>query len=152
MVVKSARFGPLEVDEKDFLRFPEGLPGFADQRAFVFLPYGPESPFAFLQSVTDPDLVFLIVEPFIFFNDYQFELDDTLAQKLGVSKKLLPQIFTIVTVPDNPEEMTANLLAPVVVNPRKKIAFQIVLEKAPYTTRHRLFPQGFAPLTAKGGK
>lgn len=150
MVVKSARFGPLEVDEKDFLRFPEGLPGFADQRAFVFLPYGPESPFAFLQSVTDPDLVFLLVEPFAFFADYQFEIDDTFARRLGLSEKTPPQIFTIVTVPEKPEEMTANLLAPVVVNPRKGMALQIVLEKAPYTTRHRLFPHGFR--AAKGGK
>lgn len=152
MVVESARFGPLEVDEKDVISFPQGLPGFPAEKSFAYLPYGPESPFAFLQSTADPRLTFLIVEPFVFFRDYQFELADDAAAAIGVSDKVLPQIFAIVTVPEKIEEMTANLVAPVVVNPEKRLAVQIVLEKSPYSTRHRLFPDGFPPKPARGEK
>jgi flagellar assembly factor FliW len=152
MVIESTRFGSLDIDDRDILSFPEGLPGFGAEKAFAFLPYGPDSPFAFLQSVAEPNLTFLIVEPFAFFLDYQFVLPGEVEKALGLSKKNLPQIFAIVTVPEKLEEMTANLLAPLVVNAVKRIAVQVVLEKVPYTTRHRLFPQGFPPKKAKGDK
>lgn len=152
MVIESTRFGSLEIDEKDVLGFPEGLPGFPAEKAFALIPYGPQSPFAFLQSVSEPDLTFLIAEPFAFFADYQFELADDLAASLGLAGKTLPQVFVIVTVPEKLEEMTANLLAPIVVNPRRQLAAQIVFDKTPYTTRHRLFPQGFPPKPLKEAK
>ncbi len=152
LVIESTRFGTLDIDDRDILNFPAGLPGFGAEKAFAFLPYGPDSPFAFLQSVAEPNLTFLIVEPFPFFPDYQFVLPDDIEKALGLSKKNLPQTFVIVTVPEKLEEMTANLLAPIVVNPGKRTAVQIVLEKAPYATRHRLFPQGFPVKNAKGDK
>lgn len=152
MSIQSARFGTLEVDEKDILRFPKGLPGFSEEKEFAFLPYGSNSPFAFLQSIADPNLTFLIVEPFAFFTDYQFEIDDKLAQDLGMSDKLPPQVFCIVTVPEKLDDMTANLLAPIVVNWKDRLAMQVVLEKMSYTTRHRLFPQGFPQKAGEGEK
>ena len=63
MVVESVRFGTLDIDEQNIIRFPEGLPGFQAEKAFAFIPYGPQSPFAFLQSVNQPELTFLVVEP-----------------------------------------------------------------------------------------
>lgn len=152
MVIQSARFGSLDIDDRDILNFPQGLPGFSDEKAFAFLPYGPESPFAFLQSVAEPNLTFLIAEPFAFFPDYQFDLPEQTAKTIGISKKLPPQVFAIVTVPEKLEEMTVNLLAPIAVNPQRRLAAQIVLDKAPYTTRQRLFPNGFPQKTGEGEK
>ena len=37
--------------------------------------------------------------------------------------------------------MTANLMAPVVINQRTMAAKQLVLEKSHYTTKHRLFEE-----------
>jgi len=152
MVVQSTRFGVLEVDEKNVLRFPEGLPGFPEEKSFAFLPYGPDSPFAFLQSITEPNLTFLIVEPFTFFVEYQFEIDDELAESLGLTKKVPPQVFNIVTVPEQVEDMTVNLLAPIVVNWEKRLAVQVILGNISYNTSHRLFPNGFPKQTAKRGR
>jgi flagellar assembly factor FliW len=149
VVIESTRFGTLEVDEKDIISFSEGLPGFPDEKSFIFLPYGPESPFAFLQSVTEPSLTFLIVEPFAFFADYQFEIEDALLAELELSEGVMPQIYSIITVPDNLEAMTANLLAPLIFNRRGGKAAQIILTSSPYTTAHRLFPNGFPK---QGGK
>lgn len=152
MVIKSTRLGKLAVASEEIVKFPHGLPGFAGETAFAFVPYGPDSPFAFLQSSTDPNLTFLIVEPFAFFADYQFELDDELVRELGLADNPAFQVFNIVTVPDKIEEMTANLLAPVVINWKQRVAMQTVLEKAAYTTRHRLFPNGFPAKPAKGAE
>ena len=151
MNIRSTRFGELEISEKDCLHFPYGLPGFPGERDFVYLPVEEGNPFAFLQSMTEPDLTFIVVDPFVFFQDYQFTLDDQIVAELECNEDNPPQIVNIVSVPGNPEEMTANLLAPVIINVQKRRAVQMVLEKTAYTTRHRLFPKGFAKQPGKGG-
>lgn len=150
MVIQSTRLGELAVPEEEIVTFPQGLPGFPEETAFAYIPYGPDSPFAFLQSVAQPELTFFVAEPFVFFKDYEFELGDELAGEIGLNAGTPFQVFTIVTVPEQLEEMTANLLAPVVINWQERTAVQVVLDRKGYTTRHRLFPNGFP--TPKEGK
>lgn len=152
MLIQSTRFGEIEVADAELIRFPAGLPGFPAEHAFAFLPYQPDSPFAFLQSATDPDLSFVITDPFPFFKDYSFKLEDAILAELGLADDNLPRIVNIVRIPEKTEEMTANLLAPIVINWASRMAMQIVLEKSPYTVRHRLFPQGLPIQADKGGK
>ncbi len=152
MIIESTRLGKLEADPAEFVIFSHGLPGFKDEQKFVFLPCAPDSPFFFMQSVADPNLTFLLVEPFAVFKDYEFSLDKSVVAELELSDEQPPQIFNIVTAAEQLEEMTANLLAPVVVNPVRRVAQQIVLEKVAYTTRHRLFPDGLPRTDHKGGR
>lgn len=152
MLIQSTRFGEIEVSEDKLLQFPHGLPGFPEERGFAYLPSADDNPFAFLQSTNEPDLTFIVVDPFAFFKDYEFSLDDQIASELGLSSDNPPQIINIVSVPANAEEMTANLLAPVIVNTQSRTAIQMVLEKTAYTTRHRLFPNGFEQSPGKEGK
>jgi flagellar assembly factor FliW len=151
-VIESTRLGKLDVSEEEILKFPKGLPGFQNETAFAVIPHGDGSPFAFLQSASEPDLTFLVVDPFTFFSDYQFELDDEYAREMGIAGDVPFQVFNIVTVPEKVEEMTANLLAPIIVNWQTRTAEQIVLGKTVLTTRHRLFPEGFPKKPNKGGK
>ena len=150
MVVESVTLGQVEVSDEKILHFNSGVPGFPDEKAFAFLPYETGSPFAFLQSTASPYLIFLVVDPFAFFQDYQFDLSDDLAREMEISLDSPPYVFNIVTIKDKLEAMTANLLAPVVVNWKNREAMQVVLEKSPYTTSHRLFPNGFPEQTGKG--
>ncbi|TWH45240.1 flagellar assembly protein FliW [Sporomusa sp. KB1] len=152
MLIRSTRFGDIEVPEDSKIHFPHGLPGFPQEQEFAYLPSEPDNPFAFLQSLAEPDLTFIVVDPFVFFQDYEFVLGDQIESELGLTDANRPHIFNIVRVPDNPEEMTVNLLAPVIVNTKKRIAIQLVLEKTIYTTRHRLFPNGFVKQPGKEGK
>lgn len=142
MLIHSTRFGEIEIGEEDIIKFPEGLPGFPDEVAFVLLPYQEDSPFSFLQSVTDCNLAFLIVDPFAFFKDYVFEIDDQTAEDLKLSEENLPMIINIVSVPEKVENITANLLAPIVINRRSHIGRQIVLEKTQYSTKEPIFKGG----------
>ena len=76
-----------------------------------------------------------------------------MVQELALSGENLPQIFTIVRVADKLEEMTTNLIAPIVVNIKTRTARQVVLENTSYTVRHLLFPNGAKPVQeTKGGK
>ncbi len=152
MLIHSTRFGEIEAADSEIIQFPGGLPGFPAEHAFVFLPYQPDSPFAFLQSATDPDLSFIITDPFPFFKDYSFKLEDSIIAELGLADDNPPKIVNIVRIPEKTEEMTANLLAPIIINRTSRKAMQIVLEKSQYTVRHRLFPQGLPIQADKGGK
>jgi flagellar assembly factor FliW len=138
MIIQSTQFGEFNVAEEQVLKFPEGLPGFPEEKAFAFIPYGDNSPLAILQSVTEPELTFFLVETFVFFPDYAFELDDQLAADYGFSPEHIPQVFSILTVRESIESSTANLAAPVVVNWQTRVAVQVVLERTPYSTRHPL--------------
>jgi len=153
VLVHSTRFGELEVAEDQIIDFPHGIPGFPAEKRFVFLDYRPDSPFYFLQSMTEADLTFLLIDPFAFFNDYEFALDDDLAAEIGLTRENPPSVFNIVTVNGGLENMTANLLAPLIINARDRKGRQIVLEKADYPTRYELFPDGLlGQLAAEGGK
>ena len=107
------------------------------------VPYDKESPYVFLQSMKTPELAFLMTVPFIFFPDYEFSLDDAITEQRGVEEADDLMIYYLLTIPaGNIQGITANLLAPVVINKKNMNARQVVLEKTSYTTKHRLFPEG----------
>lgn len=140
--VYTSRFGEIEVDEKKVVHFENGIPAFEQEHEFVILPYDAESPYYFMQSLRSPDLAFLLTIPFIFFNDYTFEIDDTTVRELGIKNHESVFYYTMVTIPNGLiQEMTTNLLAPIVLNSETMKAKQVVLEKSNYTTKHRLFPE-----------
>ena len=135
------RFGEIEVDENEIVHFADGIPAFEDEHEFLIIPYDEESPYVFLQSLTTPELAFLMTMPFVFFPEYEFELDDANQEKLGLTRQEDMLVYMLLTIPDGQVElMTANLMAPIVMNQVTMQARQIVLDKSRYTTKHRLFP------------
>ena len=140
--VNTVRFGEIEVDEEKILRFKEGIPAFEEEHEFLLIPYEKESPILFMQSWKSPDLAFLVTSPFIFFPDYSFEIDDEITEDLEIKSQDDLQIYSILTVPNGEvKKMTANLMAPVVLNGKNMLAKQVVLDKSPYQTKHPLFEQ-----------
>ena len=146
MQIKSTRFGEFEVSEELVVQFPEGLPGFEDQKQFAFLPYTVDednSPFAYMQSVQDPDLTLLLADPFLFFKHYSLDLNDEDAAQLGLTDaEETAGVYGVVAVPEKIDQMTVNLVAPIVVNWKEQKGMQIILDRSPYSTKHRLFPLG----------
>ena len=146
--VTTSRFGELEIEEKRIIHFKDGIPAFEDEHEFIILPYDEESPYYFMQSLKTPDLAFLLTIPFLFFPDYTFEIDDETVDELNIEKSDKVSYYTLVTIPNySIRYMTANLLAPIVLNTKNMNAKQIILEKTNYTTKERLFPD-----PKKGGK
>ena len=78
----------LETDtQTDFveIRFAAGLPGFPHVHTFRLKPWGPPgSPYLLLRAVDDPDVGFVVVPPWVFYPDYEFDLDDSTAERLGL--------------------------------------------------------------------
>ena len=140
--INTLRFGELEIEEQDVIRFADGIPAFEDEHEFVVLPYEEGTPYMFLQSLITPELAFLMTDPFVFFPEYSFELDDENMDRLDIKSMDDVLVCTLISVPrSGVADMTTNLLAPVVINRHTMQARQIVLEKTQYTTKHRLFPE-----------
>ncbi|MDR3271122.1 MAG: flagellar assembly protein FliW [Peptococcaceae bacterium] len=150
MKVKSTRLGTLEVADDQMISFAQGLPGFPEEREFAVIWQDPESPFAFLQSLADPHLTFVLADPFVFFSDYHFELDDNIAAQLGLSAQTPPQVLLIATIKESFAESTVNLMAPVVINLSARVGRQVILDHPEYTVRHKLFPGGMIPAGDEG--
>ena len=84
----------------------------------------------------------MLTIPFLFFQDYTFELDDDTVAELDIKDPEKLFYYSMVTIPNGSiRYMTANLVAPVVLNSDNMKAKQVVLEKSNYTTKHRLFPE-----------
>lgn len=143
MTVNTTRFGEIEIQQNEIITFEHGIPGFEEETEFVVMPYAEDSPFFLLQSAKTNFLAFLMTDPFKFFADYEFNLDDDSIQELGIEQAEDIAIFSLVTVRgQNVRDMTANLVAPLVINVKNNCGRQIVLEKSPYKTQHRVFKEG----------
>ncbi|EKU71297.1 flagellar assembly protein FliW [Selenomonas sp. F0473] len=138
----TSRFGEIETDDDAIIFFAAGIPAFEEEREFLIIPYEEGSPYVFLQSLRTPDLAFLMTMPLIFFPDYEFTIDDDVEKELGLTSPDQVLIYAILTLSGKEiRDLTANLMAPIIINTATRRAKQIVLESSPYTTKHRLFPE-----------
>lgn len=136
----STRFGSFEVRDESIVTFPSGLLGFPEQQRYVILDHDTEAPFKWLQSVEEPSLAFVILDPAMIHPGYQIDVPaDALAEIRAEQKEELA-LVVILTIPsDDPGRITANLRGPLVISHQTKLGKQMVLSED-FPTRHPLFP------------
>lgn len=136
MRASTRRFGELEVPDEQVVEFPEGILGFPALRRCCLLPCGDGLPLRWLVCLDEEALAFLTLEPHTVFPDYEIELPaaDQEALELVQAEEALPLV--LVTVCEDGQAVTANLVAPIIVNLRTRRARQVVLEDERYCTRH----------------
>lgn len=139
MRLDTTRFGVVEVNEEDLIEFPAGIPGFPDMRKYVLIENKEGHVFHIMQSVEDPALAFILTDPKLFVADYKAAVDKEEVAELLLGPDDEPVVLAIVTVPrDDAAAVTANLQAPIVLNPRTRLGRQVVLTDGPYSIRHPL--------------
>ncbi|MDD2432476.1 MAG: flagellar assembly protein FliW [Clostridia bacterium] len=137
MIIKTKHLGTLEVSEDKVITFPQGLFAFEEKKRYILLENEePESPLWWLQSLDDPNLAFVLLNPFLFKPDYELELSAEDVEELGLEKPQEAAVFCLAVIPQDVKKMTANLLAPLVINAQLKKGKQIVLYHKNYTTKH----------------
>lgn len=140
MKIQTTRFGELEIDSKDMITFPRGILGFEGLTRYCLIRPESNLPFGYLQSLDDPDLTFVVVDPQSFWPDYRVEVEPPEVADLEISNPEDVAVLAIVTIPQDARKMTANLQGPLLINTANRKAKQVVLSGDRYTTRHRLFP------------
>lgn len=152
MQVQTARFGALEIEESKVIEMPQGMLGFADTR-FVLLTPPNLGPFCWLQSVSQPELAFVVTDAKHWFPRMEFRLtaEECSSLELGEAGEVV--FLLVVTMASDPKQITANLRGPIALNPERQIARQIVFEGDTYPTRQPLFaPQESVKGGRRGGK
>lgn len=120
------------------LFFEEGIPGFYDLRFFHLIHQEENSPFYLLASLENPNIEFGVINPFAFFQDYEFGLDEFVKTNLRITSESSVIVLNIVSI-HHGDQITVNLKAPVVVNLDNCMAKQIILNEDMYQVRHPFF-------------
>jgi flagellar assembly factor FliW len=128
-------FGNLDISEDDLIAFEDGLLGFPECRAWAIL-RGTKDGTAWLQSADHAALVFLLVDPFVFFEGYSAELSDGELRRLHAHDAGQIAVFAIVTLPSpGSTACSANLQGPVVMNLAARRGIQVVFGDGPHSVR-----------------
>lgn len=138
MIIDTKYFGQLEIVEDNIIIFPKGLPAFEHIREFVLLSFPDNDIYFCLQSVKQPEIAFILINPWDFFPEYNFHIPKDDLEELAIEKQEQVQVYNIITIPHDPKDMTANLMAPIVINTFNRRGKQIVLYESEYGTKHPL--------------
>lgn len=139
MIIATTRFGQVEIKNEDILTFAEGLLGFADLKKFVLLDDPSDEIFAWLQSCDAGAIAFPLLEPEIFSDTYNVTMSKSDMEALKVKEQKDAHCFSIITIPEDPTQMTANMKAPIVINMKEKLARQCVLQDNNLAIREPIF-------------
>lgn len=125
--IDSKPFGKIQIDERQVVEFPEGLFGFDQNRSFAVIEENPDTVFKWLQSLEDPELAFVLIQPHVFLNEYKPLIPPTELKMIGLNSVENAVMFLIVTIPaSDPKMMTANLQGPILIHPDTRIAKQFI--------------------------
>lgn len=132
--------GEIIIDQSHIIQFPAGIPGFEEEKEFVLMDMSHVENIAFqaLQSIYTPSLAFIVIDPYMLTNAYEFTLDDATIERIAIKHKEDVTIRVIVTVKSPFEQSTLNLKAPIVINTREKQGKQFIIETDEYATKSPL--------------
>jgi flagellar assembly factor FliW len=135
-------FVPDETNNQFFM--PEGLIGLPDFNKFELI-VDPESlPFVVLRAVEGDEIQIPAVEPVGLVESYRLDIGDADAETLGlVGADANPLILNVATIKSyEPQKVTLNLAAPILINRRTRVGKQVVLlNYQSYSTTHVLIDE-----------
>ena len=135
MAIQTDRFGSVEVDAKDVIRFPRGIIGFADEREFVLIRTTNAQAVGWLQSVTNPGMALPVVSAHVLAPPYPDVDIESYAQSAGIGTTLDELAVLVVLNAQPGVPATVNLVAPIVVNATTRVGAQILLDGTRFSTR-----------------
>jgi flagellar assembly factor FliW len=136
MLINTTRFGPLEVDGDRIITFRDGLLGFPHLRRYALIQTSSDPVFFLLQSLDDPDIVFVVCDPRAFVPDYQVPIRHDDLELLQLQN--LQDCQVLIVVNKVGDRLTGNLLGPLVIGAGSLLGKQFVLSEKQYRTRHLL--------------
>lgn len=118
----------------------EGLLGFEDIHDYRLIEAEEPGPFMWLEAV-DRDLRFIVVDPKLFWEDYQPEIPQDVLEAIGANSVADTKLYVIVAVPRDPLWTTGNCFAPIVVSDKSGQMRQVILKDSDYPLSAYLFPE-----------
>lgn len=135
IVLPSVLLDAVTVNRGDLFTFPAGLFGFEHCYSYALVPSGREGLW-WLQSAERADVVFLVADPFRYYDNYEVNVPPADLALLAVDEQAPPMVLVIVTLPrTEADEPTANLRAPVLLATGRRVGRQVVLPDDDYAVR-----------------
>ena len=138
MIVDSMRLGQIEVPEDKLITMRRPVLGFERLTKFCLVESDETRPLLWLQSAEDPDVAFLVVNPVLFWPDYKIEIDSREIAELKVQSVENVETYVVVSFTENPNETSANLQGPILINTENNCAKQLVLVNSEYHVQHSI--------------
>lgn len=150
MMIETERFGSFDTNDNKIIEFPWGLPGFEDLRKFIIVEVSETRPIYWLQSAENKYIALPVIVSFEVLSDYNIYIKEHELEGLFVESKNDLLILNVAVIPQNIKDMTLNLAAPIVINVKRGIGKQIIIDAKELPIR---FPGYEAVMkSAKGGK
>jgi flagellar assembly factor FliW len=127
----------LDPRPEDIVAFPDGIPGFESCRRFVVNASRDTAPLTCIQALDPPHPSFLAIDPRLVLARYRLVLSPADRQRLEVNEHDVLLWLAIVTFGAD-ETASVNLRAPIVINPRLMLGFQVMPYHSLYPVRHPL--------------
>lgn len=137
MNITTLYFGELQVEDQDIITLTQGMPGFEDLTKYTFVKPDEDLPFVYFQSLEVGQISFLMINPFVFFKEYDFELPLAVQKELNIQQPEDVTVWAVVTMTKD-MKASANLIAPVIVNHKDNVGKQIILHDTGYQIRHEI--------------
>lgn len=139
MTICTDYYGEIEYEKEDLVVFRDGLFGFPELQNYLplYLNEGDDS-IILMQSIENPDVSFVTINPLFFFPDYSPCLTPEELSLLSVTDSGELSYYVICVMKDDYLENTVNLKCPLAINPLTRIGMQIILEGSSYGFRHKL--------------
>lgn len=141
MLINTLKFGPLEIPENKIITMAKPVLGFEELTKFCLVELEEFKPFMWLQSVDDPGLAFIVVNPAIFYNGYRIDINPNEIAEIEAKDPAFIETYVIASVPNEWTDMTINLQGPILINTENNKAKQLVLVNSGYQIRHRVFDE-----------
>ncbi|UOQ45729.1 flagellar assembly protein FliW [Halobacillus salinarum] len=138
MELQTKHFGTVEVDGNELIRFEQGIPGLEQYKTYALLPVDETSVYFALQPVDEAEIALIITNPYLFYQQYSFDLDEAVKEELAISKREDVAVYNVITLKEPFSSSTINLQAPIVINVESKKGRQLILTDDHYHTRHPL--------------
>jgi len=150
-LLQTKYFGTMSYEDESVFDFPVGLPAFEEEKRFVFIEIAEHAPLVFLQSLSQASLCFLALPVSSVDPDYRLavSVEDRAVLELPLEREPRPEdgmlALALVSLHDG-FSATANLMAPIVVNVRKRRAVQAIRMDRRYSHQHPVRCLGVAPV------
>lgn len=128
ITIQTSRFGDIEVEQDKIITMTSPFLGFPDDKQFIIRPHGTDSPFMWFQSITSPTLAFVVIQATTIIPDYKPAIPKSIKEELKCTTTNHDTLLVLTIPQGKPEEMTANLLGPIVLNPEQKLSCQLLLD------------------------
>ncbi len=142
MKILSKHFGELEIQEDHIITFPKGLIGLENNKRYVLIEFEENSMVYWLQSIEDPDLCFIVTNPYTFKPDYVLDVYEDDLKLIKMENEEDVMVLVILNVSLETKNITANLLGPLVINTKKNLGVQAVSKVPEYTTKYDITNKG----------